>query len=531
MCATLLFAGCAYDDDDLWNSIDDIEKQLKTLQETVEGMNSEITTLRSLVDAVNTGKTITAVAESGNGYTITFSDNTSISVMGGTAGADIPVIGIKEDGGVYYWTITKNGATDWLTDTAGNKFAVAGITPKIGVDSEGYWTIDTGSGAVQVTDEAGNPIQAAGKTGEKGETGDSFFQSVTQSDTEVVFTLTDGTKITIPKAATLQLAISGAAKQDFYFGESRQFTMELTGDADITLSKPDGWRVKTDGNTLTITAPDESNPYAETEGEIAVIAIGKVTAVAKISVTASAYQAPYTLTFEDVPANYLAGPTAYGANLYRAYGEGYFESYTDPASGLNFNIPYYLMAGWEGFALGGSAISRWNDMTTEGYLNQCSAYYSDVTTGKGGHNGSETFSLVYAAVGMGPSYPTYIEFENDEEKVIDHMYISNATYAVLSMTYGDGWGKAFSYADQDWFKVTIQGYDAAGNKTGTPVEYYLADFRTADAPGIITGWHKVDLSPVGNANRLIFSMSGSDGSGNNLKTPAYFCIDDIAIRR
>ena len=525
LCLSVLFTGCAYDDADVWESIDEINKKIKALEEKAEEMNGDISSINTIVNALNTGKTITAVTESASGYTVTFSDGSTISVMSGGAGANIPVIGVKEDSGVYYWTITKNGQTEWLTGSDGNKFPVAGVTPQIGVDSEGYWTIDTGNGPVRATDEAGNPIKAAG------EKGDSFFESVTQNDTQVIFTLNDGTEIVIPKAASVNLIINGAKQQYFYFEESRRLTMELTGTAEITISKPDGWRIKTEGNTLTITAPAESNPYAETEGEIAIIAIGETTAIAKIRVVASAYQAPSVLTFEDVPAKYLAGPTSYGENLYskssyNQYEGDQFTNYTDPATGLKVGVIEFL--GHE-FYYGGSGISRWNDMVAPDYKNQCSVYYSDPTTGKGGNNGSETFAIVHAATMMGPNW-IYLDFDQNGEYVIDHLYVSNNTYGALSMLNGDGYAKRFTYEDKDYFLLTFQGFDAGGKKVGSPIEYYLADFRTPSSPGVITGWHRVDLSAMGKINKLGFWLVSTDGKGSQMSTPAYFCLDDIAVR-
>ena len=517
LCLSILFAGCAYDDADVWDSIDDIHKKIKALEEK---MNDEISALHTIVDALDTGKTITAVTQSTAGYTVTFSDGTTISVMSSAAGAEIPVIGVKEENGVYYWTITKNGSAEWLTDSKGNKFPVAGVTPQIGVDGEGYWTIDTGNGPVRVTDQAGNPIKASG------EKGDSFFQSVTQTDTEVTFILSDGTEIVIPKTVAVNLVINGGRQQYFYFEESRLLTMELTGNAEITISKPDGWRVKTEGNALTITAPAESNPYAETEGEIAIIAIGETSAIAKIRVVASAYQAPSVFTFEEVPAAYLPGPTAKGENLYSDYTEGSpVISYHDASSDLVFSINESY--GSYNFWNGGIVASRWNETTGADWNNQCSVYYQDAGTGFGGHGGSQTFGIVNGNDATAASL--YFQSQ-DTEKAIDHIWVMNSTYAALAMIEGNGYARSLSYENEDWFKLIVAGYDKAGNKTGE-VEFYLADFRTPNASGVLTAWSKVDLASLGAVNKLVFDLKSTDIGQYGMNTPGYFCLDDIAIRR
>lgn len=123
---------------------------------------SEITTLQSLVDALNQGKVITNTEQTSDGYTLTFSDGSTVSIKNGKNGTDAPVIGVKADeDGIYYWTITTNGTTEWLPD-ATNKLKVTGTTPVMGVDSDGYWTVDTGEGAKRINGTDGKPVKAEG---------------------------------------------------------------------------------------------------------------------------------------------------------------------------------------------------------------------------------------------------------------------------------------------------------------------------------------------------------------------------------
>lgn len=259
-----------------------------------------------------------------------------------------------------------------------------------------------------------------------------------------------------------------------------------------------------------------------------------------LSVNALTEYKSVTVGFEDVAAKYLAGPTSYGGNLYSAYtGEGgQFTGYLDEASGLYFGINRVENPSYGGeyeFWNGGFAISQWNDMATAGYLNQCSVYFKDGTTGKGGHDGSATFAV---ANGYCDAEPTayssdkrpVLYFEDGEtERVIDHCYISNATYTYLSMAQGDNMAKKFTYEDKDYFVVTATGFDRDGSETGT-VQICLADFRTADSGGIVTGWQKFDLSSLGAVNRIVFNCQSSDVGAYGMNTPAYFCVDDIVLR-
>lgn len=62
-------------------------------------------------------------------------------------------MGIALDGGVYYWTLTTKGTTEWLKDDRRNRLPVSpeagtpgipgadGTTPQLSVDAQGYWMV------------------------------------------------------------------------------------------------------------------------------------------------------------------------------------------------------------------------------------------------------------------------------------------------------------------------------------------------------------------------------------------------------
>ena len=52
---TVVTVCSCYNDDDLWDKVNDLDGRIETLETTVKKMNSEITTLQSLVDALNQG--------------------------------------------------------------------------------------------------------------------------------------------------------------------------------------------------------------------------------------------------------------------------------------------------------------------------------------------------------------------------------------------------------------------------------------------------------------------------------------------
>lgn len=177
---------CSYDDSALWDKVNDLDGRVQTLETTVKGMNTSITSLKGIVDALNGGKVITKTESTADGYVLTLSDGSTLTLKNGKDGKDAPVIGVKADtDGVYYWTITTDGKTEFLKDAEGSKLKVSGTTPVMGVDSEGYWTVDTGNGVQRILSD-GKPVKA------QGQDGDSFIKSVTIIGKKVVFTLMDG---------------------------------------------------------------------------------------------------------------------------------------------------------------------------------------------------------------------------------------------------------------------------------------------------------------------------------------------------
>ena len=260
-----VFSACH---NDIWDAIDGLDSRVTKLEELCKEMNTNITSLQTIVDVLQSNDFITSIVEIKKdgkvvGYTITFGKHDPITIYHGQDGKDgqngadgkdgiTPVIGVAQDtDGVYYWTL--NG--EWLLDDNGNKLPVSGkdgqngtngsngqdgadgkdgqdgedgkdgvdgqdgkdgITPQLKIE-DGYWYISYDNGATwtqlgKATGENGQDGKdgadgADGKDGQNGadgkdgQDGDSMFQSVTQDENYVYFTLADGTVIKIAKAS------------------------------------------------------------------------------------------------------------------------------------------------------------------------------------------------------------------------------------------------------------------------------------------------------------------------------------------
>lgn len=244
----LCFTSC-YDDTAILEKLNDHEKRIAQLEELCKQMNTNISSLQSIVSSLQNNDCVTAVIpveKEGKtiGYTITFSKSKPITIYHGTDGNDgqdgkpgndghTPTIGVRmDDDGCYYWTLDG----EWLTDENGNRIPTTGadgkdgqdgtdgapgqngndgsdgqpgtpgapgqdgrpgadgkdgVTPQLKIE-EGYWFVSYDNGANW------NKLGAA--TGEAGAPGDSMFQDIEFDANYLHLTLADGQVLTLPLA-------------------------------------------------------------------------------------------------------------------------------------------------------------------------------------------------------------------------------------------------------------------------------------------------------------------------------------------
>ena len=295
----------------LWRNVTQNEARIDDLEKWCAQANTNITSLQTIVNVLESNgmvTSITPVMEGGVeiGYTITFSNHDPITIYHGKDGKDgqngangqngtSPIVGVaKYTDGVYYWTL--NG--EWLLDDNGNKLPVSGkdgqngtngsngqdgadgkngqdgkdgkdgkdgITPQLKIE-DGYWYISYDNGATwtqlgKATGEDGQDGKDGadgedgkdgknGADGKDGQDGDSMFQSVTQDENYVYFTLADGTVIKIAKgsgnndqpnaediinfrdlavkSALLKLGVDTTGDGEISYGEAIAYKGELT---------------------------------------------------------------------------------------------------------------------------------------------------------------------------------------------------------------------------------------------------------------------------------------------------------------
>lgn len=141
-----------------------------------------------------------------------------------------------------------------------------------------------------------------------------------------------------------------------------------------------------------------------------------------------------------------------------------------------------------------------------------------------GVDGSANYGLAYVSDYMGP---VYVTLTTNAMQTVPGIYVTNAAYAMNSMSNGDSFAKKFGAGD--WFKLTATGYDDDDEITGVK-DFYLADMRYADEEDryIVNSWEYVDLSTLGNVRKIKFTLSSTDNDvQSGMNTPAYFCFDNL----
>lgn len=240
---------------DLKDRVDVLEQKVSALESKV---NQNVNSINALVEAAKKAVTITKVETLTDGYKIYFSDGTISTISNGVNGKDgkdgvdgkdavAPVIGIKEEEGVYYWTIDGEFVLN-----NGQKVPVTGkdgLTPQFKIQ-DGKWYVSFD----------GNTWDAVPVTGtEKPEL------VMSETDDEYVFTLGE-TTIRIAKEHAFMIKVTSDV-QKVTPGEVVSFGYTVTG-ADATthvIIEANGVEAQLDEekSLVTVTVPSviEDNSY------------------------------------------------------------------------------------------------------------------------------------------------------------------------------------------------------------------------------------------------------------------------------
>ena len=134
---SLCLSGCGYDDDEVWNAINDQEERIAALEEWQKTANENIAALQAIVNGNDYITSVEEIKEGDEiiGYTINFHRQGEVTIYNGKDGEDgeMPVIGVTEgEDGRWYWTV--NG--ELMEDADGNPVCASGKDGEDGEDGE-----------------------------------------------------------------------------------------------------------------------------------------------------------------------------------------------------------------------------------------------------------------------------------------------------------------------------------------------------------------------------------------------------------
>lgn len=282
--AMLAVASCSdkYDDSELKKRIDALDARLTTLQTQ---MNSQISELRTLIARLEDKDYVLGVEETTSpdglpGWIIKFTKSNPITIYTGSAGKDganAPVIGVKDEGGVYYWTLTLDGQTEWLLNGNGQKIqasAVDGITPEIKIEKvdgdKDHWFVYYGTTKVDLG------VVSADITG-------ILFKNVYTDEDNAYFVLWDAneTVITVPLAkpeVKLQILFDDADVLKMKAADTLdiEYTVVVPEGVTATIStfETGGWQAYIIPLTATTGNIRVISPDPKTDGKILVSVVG-----------------------------------------------------------------------------------------------------------------------------------------------------------------------------------------------------------------------------------------------------------------
>ena len=295
---TGMASSCKYDDEELWENVNDLADRVTSLEAATKQMNSDIAAMQSIISALQKQVSVSKVEELKDGYIIHFTDGTQATIKNGADGKDgangadgkdgangengkdgkdgkdAPVINVKQEGGVYYWTITVDGKTEWLTDEDGNKLRVSGEdgedgkdgtsgssgkngnTPLLRVNAAGNWEVSYDNGATYKDLD----VKAVGN---EGAAGDSKFTSITSSNGMVTIKLVDGKTYEIPLAASVTYSGTGIDGDVVTLAPKKDVTLnyvvsEMPNASVEVVKAPDFVAVEAANGKLTIKAKSRS---------------------------------------------------------------------------------------------------------------------------------------------------------------------------------------------------------------------------------------------------------------------------------
>lgn len=184
---------------------------------------------------------------------------------------------------------------------------------------------------------------------------------------------------------------------------------------------------------------------------------------------------------------------------------------------------------------GNFPMVNWGAWSGYGFANETSTTFTDYQTSQmrncvgGGAEGTTNYGVGYLYAGTDGSIAINVP---ETGVAVPGMYVTNSAWTNDYILHGSqGFGSAFS--DGDYLELVVEG--VLGTTSTGSVRVALADYRAAAATAaegtetepskFLSAWKWVDLSGLGNIDKLKLSITGSANQINNV--PTYVCVDQI----
>lgn len=235
-----------YDDTDIREKIDDLDGRVTTLETLCTELNSNLSALTTLVQAMQKGDYVVSVSpliEDGVevGYRIVFKESGVVDLYHGKDGTDgedgkdgangadgkdgangqdgangtdghTPVLGTKQDtDGAYYWTIDG----EWVLDGEGNKIPLVtvGATPQLKIEDE-TWFVSYDDG--KTWEELGAAVAVG-------------IKDIKEENGELVIIMADGTVIAVPLGSPMKVVLGEFDAAALQYGADLEIPYTIEG--------------------------------------------------------------------------------------------------------------------------------------------------------------------------------------------------------------------------------------------------------------------------------------------------------------
>ena len=235
-----------YDDTDIREKIDDLDGRVTTLETLCTELNSNLSALTTLVQAMQKGDYVVSISpliEDGVevGYRIVFKESGVVDLYHGKDGADgedgkdgangadgkdgangqdgangtdghTPVLGTKQDtDGAYYWTIDG----EWVLDGEGNKIPLVtvGATPQLKIEDE-TWFVSYDDG--KTWEELGAAVAVG-------------IKDIKEENGELVIIMADGTVIAVPLGSPMKVVLGEFDAAALQYGADLEIPYTIEG--------------------------------------------------------------------------------------------------------------------------------------------------------------------------------------------------------------------------------------------------------------------------------------------------------------